>query len=203
MTEAPAVDAGGPSVDAGPPFAAGEASVALDGGSPDSLPWDVRFAFAGGLSSIIGAPVSPAGSVILDVGNSGPGVSLDGALDANSTLTAAGGTLTFNTQSLTLSARWRLGRERVALDLGLGARGARVSVTPAGFTTNTAATRFSLGPAATATLWVRLAGPLHLVVRGWTALRLPADQFVVTNGPTFTLGLWQAGAVAGLALAWP
>ena len=151
----------------------------------------------------MGAPVSPAGSVILDLGNAGPGVSLDAALDANATLSAGGGTLTFNTQSLTLSARWRFGRERIAFDLGLGARGLRIAATPAGFTTNTPATLFSLGPAATVTVWVRLAGPLHLVLRGWTALRFPADQLVITNGPTFTLSAWQAGGVAGLALAWP
>ena len=82
-------------------------------------------------------------------------------------------------------------------------RGFRISATPAGFTTNTPATLVSLGPAANATVWVRLAGPLQLVLRGSAALRFPADQLNILNGPSFRLGPVQVGAVAGLALAWP
>ncbi len=181
----------------------GGAALAVATPAHDGSPLEVRFAFAGGVRALIDAPVSPSGSALLDVGRSSLGASLEGAFDADVTLAAEGGTLTFNSQSVTLNARWRFAWERLSLDLGVGVRGSRIGATPAGFTRNAPATLFSLGPAVSATVWVRVAGPLQLVLRAATALRFPADQLNILNGPAFRLGPWQVGAVAGLALAWP
>lgn len=196
--------AGAPEVGA-PGTGEGDGGAVLAVATPadDGPPLEVRFAFAGGVRALVDAPVSPSGSALLDVGRSAWGASLEGAFDADVTLSAEGGTLTFNSQSVTLSARWRLAWERLSLDLGVGVRGFRISATPAGFSRNTPATLFSLGPAVSATVWVRVAGPLQLLLRAATALRFPADQLNISNGPAFRLGPWQVGAVAGLALAWP
>jgi hypothetical protein len=142
--------------------------------------------------------------LIVDVGHGALGASLDATIEGTTARVASSGHLGTTFQWLTLSARWRFTwLERLSLDLGLGVRGSRLTATATGFSTNETATLYSLGPAVTASLWVRVLGPLQVVVRASTALRLPADQFVVAQGPTFSVGAWQAGVVAGLAVAWP
>lgn len=163
----------------------------------------VRVALGAGVSALVETPVTPSGTLVADLGLGLFGVSLDGILDGNATLSADPGTLTFGSQSLTLSARARATFGRVSADLGLGVRGVRLVATSAGFTTNGSQVLLSLGPAVTATMWVHLLGPLLLMVRASGALRLPSDQLIVDGGPTFTLGIWQLGVVAGLSIAWP
>jgi hypothetical protein len=142
--------------------------------------------------------------VILDVGRGAPGVSLDAAIEGTSVLSSAPGGLSTTFQWLTLSARWRFsGPERLSVDLGLGLRGSRLTAVASGFTVDGSAVLVSVGPAATATLWVRVLGPVQLMFRASTSLRLPADRLDITTGPSFTIGAWQAAGVAGLAVAWP
>jgi hypothetical protein len=130
-------------------------------------------------------------------------VALDGALEGTATRSAAPGQLSLTLQWLTLGARWRFSGGPLDVDLGLGVRGSRLVAEAQGFTINRSKTLFGVGPAATATVWIRLIGPLQLVVRVSAALRLPAEQLVIVNGPTVDLGLVQLHALGGLALAWP
>lgn len=162
-------------------------------------------ALAGGISSLVETPVTPSATVVADLGGPGfLGASLEGALEGNSAVSSETGQLTFGIQSLTLSARGRLRvAERFSFDLGLGVRGFRLVATASRFTTNGTQTLLGVGPAASLTMWVRLLGPLLLVVRSSAALRLPADQLIVTGGPTFSLGIWQVSVVAGVSIAWP
>jgi hypothetical protein len=203
-------NAGAGSMDAGAaavtPFDAGielAGSAADAGGASPETSWEVRGAFSAGVSSMVGTPVTPMGAVVVDVGSGLFGASLDGAFDANVTLISAPGQLVFSTQSITLSARLRFAVSRFSFDVGLGARGLRISAAASGFSTNGTAALLSVGPALSGTVWVRLLGPLLLMVRGSGALRIPADDFVVTNGPTFKVGNVQVGVVLGLAIAWP
>ncbi|MFT3712617.1 MAG: hypothetical protein QM817_33630 [Archangium sp.] len=164
---------------------------------------EIRGAVGAGVSSVINTAVTPLGVFTADVGFGRLGVSLDGALDANVTLISAPGQLSFSTQSLTLSARVRFGWERLHFDAGLGLRGFRITAAASGFTNNGSTALLGLGPALVGTAWLRLIGPLLLMLRGSAALRLPADQFVVAGGPTFDVGSVQVGVVLGLSIAWP
>jgi hypothetical protein len=168
-----------------------------------SVGWEVRGAFGGGVSSVISTSVTPLGVLTADVGRGLFGASLDGAFDGNVTLSSAPGLLVFSTQSLTLAARVRVGWDRLHFDLGVGVRGFRITAASSGFSVNGSTAQLSVGPAVLATAWVRLIGPLLLMLRGSGALRFPADQFVVTGGPTFTVGSAQVGVVLGLSIAWP
>lgn len=215
--EAPAATAPAPGAAAPAPSTPGTAAeVALPAAAPASAPspvtdaapeepvaLDVRLALGGGVSSLFTSPAVPAGALVLDVGRAWFGVTLDGSLDGTTALTAGGGTVTVAPQTLALSARWRLARELFSLDLGLGARGFRLTATPSGFSVNVPAVLLSVGPAAFAAVWLRVIGPLWLMARGCVAVRFPAEDLVVTQGPTFHVGSWYAAALVGLALAWP
>lgn len=162
----------------------------------------MRVALVGGVAALFTSPV-PTGSLLLDLGSGAWGVALDGALEGTAIRSAAPGQLALTLQWMSLGARWRFSGGPVDFDLGLGVRGSRLVAEAQGFTTNLSKTLLGLGPAATATVWVRLIGPLQLVVRVSAALRLPAEQLVIVNGPTVDLGLVQLHALGGLALAWP
>lgn len=180
-------------------------AVVIPAATPAATPqWEVRLAVAGGFSAAATPNVVPAGAVVLDVGKGALGGSLDGALEGESVLSAAPGQARASAQWLTLAARWRFSwLERLSLDLGVGVRGSRLSATATGFTTNGTAIQLGLGPAALATFWVRLFGPVQLMVRASAALRLPAESLVVEGGPTFSIGAAHLGAVAGLGVGWP
>ena len=141
--------------------------------------------------------------MILDVGRGPFGLSVDVAIEGSSVMSAAQGQLTATFQWLTLSARWRWAWPRVSLDAGLGVRGSRLTAASSGFTRTEAVTLYSVGPAVSGTLWVRVLGPLELLFRASAALRLPGDQLVISQGPTFAVGEGQLAAVLGLAVAWP
>ncbi|MFZ5439065.1 MAG: hypothetical protein ACOZQL_03605 [Myxococcota bacterium] len=163
----------------------------------------MRVAVSGGLSALFAPTVAPAGALVVDVGLDGPGVTLDGALLGASSVTASPGLLSLSLQWLTLSGRWRLTTGRVDFDFAVGVRASRLVVEAAGFSANRAVSLFSAGPAAAVSVWVRLVGPLQLLLRVSGALRLPVDTLVISSGPTVTLGAGQVDALAGVALAWP
>lgn len=167
-------------------------------------PFSVRLAVGGGISGGTVGSLVPAGSLVLDVGHGAFGISLDGTIEGGATQRGGVGQVEASLQWITLSARWRFDlTQRLGLDVGLGVRGSRLVASASGFTTNTSVSLLSAGPAATATLWVNLVGPLRLLVRPSIGLRLPADSLIVADGPTFTISALQLSAIAGLAVAWP
>lgn len=187
-------DAGLP---AAPPVAVvdGGAGVAVAGDG-----FELRVGLAGGVGAVAGAPVTPQGAVSVDLGAGGWGGLVELSLFGDAALAQEGVSLSVQTQALTLAARRRFTARRVSLDLALGLRGTRLVVTTA---LAPATTLVSGGPVALATGWLQLVDPVHLFIRLAAGLRLPAEALVVVNGPTFSLGVAQLSAVAGLAVAWP
>ncbi len=172
-----------------------------DAGPSSTPPIPLRFeaAVLGGVSSGATDPVTAAGSVLAGFSIGRWGVLLEAGLESERAKRAPPVRVTASMQWLSLSFRVAIELlDSLTLDFALGARGWRIAATATGVDVATDQVALNGGPALSAGLSWRVAGPFFLHLRPSVAVRLtPITLSVEPLGTLLVLHPWTWSATLG------
>ncbi len=166
---------------------------------PPPIPARVEAAVLGGISGGADDSVTAAGSVLAGFSIGRWGVLLEAGLESERANRAPPVRVSASLQWLSVSFRVAFELlDSLTLDVALGARGWRIAATATGVDVSTDRIALNGGPAISAGLSWRVAGPLHLHLRPSFAMRLsPVSLNVEPLGSILVLQPWTYGATLG------